>query len=261
MKKHQRIWSSKILKVLEAHDRNQNLFLFAVTGDLDNLGVFVSRYGRPLAENLVDIYNRLIGAFMYGFTKKHSKTIPVFCMIPSGEEIFAIGVATNKSVANEFFSLLGDGVNNFIRENALLSNEDVTISFGCKIFSSDLISITTSRFVELVREQRIREASLAYLELMLTMRRELAYELDRAKFESLNASDLDLVMFFRNVVYTKLQDYKKEARGALIALADRLSRNVELRERLRVMALNSEYGITDDDARLINELLAEKKGE
>ena len=90
MESHQRIWSRKILKVLQAYDRNQTLFLFGITGDLDNLGVFVSRYGRPLAENLVDIYNRLIGAFMYGFTKKHSRAIPAFCMIPSGEEIFAI---------------------------------------------------------------------------------------------------------------------------------------------------------------------------
>ena len=261
MEKHQRIWSSKILKVLEAYDRNQNLFLFAVTGDLDNLGVFVSRYGRPLAENLVDIYNRLIGAFMYRFTKKHSKTIPVFCMIPSGEEIFAIGVATNQLVANEFFSLLGDEVNNFIKENTLLSKDDVTVSFGCKIFSGNAISIATSYFVGLVQKRRVQEASLAYLELILNMRRELAYELDRAKFDSLNASDLDLVMFFRNVVYTKLQDYKKEAREALITLADRLSRDVELRKRLQVMTLNSEYGITDDDARLINELLIEKKGE
>lgn len=39
MKKHQRIWSKKVLKVIEAYDRNRNLFLFGVTGDLDNLGL------------------------------------------------------------------------------------------------------------------------------------------------------------------------------------------------------------------------------
>lgn len=258
MKKHLRIWSRKVLKVVETYDRNRDLFLFGVTGDLDNLGVFVSRYGRPLAENLVDIYNRLIGAFMYGFIKRHSKAIPAFCMIPSGEEIFATGVATNRSVVNEFFLLLGGEVNNFIKENAHLANEDITISFGCKIFSGDTIGTATSRLVELVRGRRVQEASSAYLELMLTMRRELAYELDRAKFDSINASDLNLVMFFRNVVYTKLQNYKKETREALVTLADRLSHDVELRERLQVMALNSEYGIVDEGARLINKLLSEK---
>ncbi len=261
MKKCQRIWSRKVLKVVETYDRNRELFLFGVTGDIDNLGIFVSRYGRPLAENLVDIYNRLIGTFMYRFIKKHPKAIPAFCMIPSGEEVSATGAAIDQSVVNEFFSLLGSGINNFIQENAHIVDEDVTVSFGCKIFSGDIISNTASRFVGLVRAQRVQEASSAYLELMLTMRRELAYELDRAKFDSLNASDLDLVTFFRNVVYTKLQDYKKEARGSLVTLAGRASRDVEFRERLRAMALNSEYGITDDDARFINELLAEKKGE
>jgi hypothetical protein len=64
VKGHQRIWSRKILKVVEIYNRNRDLFLFGVTEDIDNLGVFVSRYGRPLAENLVDIYNRLIGAIM-----------------------------------------------------------------------------------------------------------------------------------------------------------------------------------------------------
>ncbi|MFA4890058.1 MAG: hypothetical protein WC587_00265 [Candidatus Paceibacterota bacterium] len=258
MKKHQRIWSRKILKVVETYDRDQDMFLFGVTGDLDNLGVFVSRYGRPLAENLVDIYNRLIGAFMYGFIKRHSKAIPSFCMIPSGEEIFAIGVATDQSVVNKFFLMLGDEVNNFIKENTHLADENVTVSFGCKIFSGDMIGTAISSFVELVRGRRVQEASSAYLELMFTMRRELAYELDRAKFDSLNASDLDLVIFFRNVVYTKLQNYKKETREALVTFADQLSHDVELRERLQATVLNSEYGIADKDAQLINKLLAEK---
>ncbi|MEK7609736.1 MAG: hypothetical protein AAB470_01285 [Patescibacteria group bacterium] len=258
MKKHQRIWSRKVLKVVETYDRNRDLFLFGVTGDLDNLGVFVSRYGRPLAENLVDIYNRLIGAFMYGFIKRHPKAIPAFCMIPSGEEIFATGVATNQSVVNEFFLLLEGEVNNFIKENAPLADEDVTVSFGCKIFSGDTIGSATSRLVGLVRKRRVQEASSAYLELMLAMRRELAYKLDRAKFSTLNASDLNLVMFFRNIVYAKLQNYKKETKEALVTLADRLSHDVELRERLQIMVLNSEYGIVAEGAKFINELLAEK---
>ena len=179
-------------------------------------------------------------------------------MIPSGEEVFATGVATNESVVNDFFFLLGGEVNNFIKENAPLVDEDVTISFGCKIFSGDVIGSTTSHLVESVRGRRFQDASSAYLELMLAMRRKLAYELDRAKFSSLNASDLDLVMFFRNVVYAKLQNYKKETRAALITLAERLGHDVGLRERLQVMALNSKYGVADEDAQLINKLLVEK---
>ena len=93
---------------------------------------------------------------------------------------------------------------------------------------------------------------------MLVMRHELAYELDRAKFGSLNASDLELVVLFRNVVYTKLQSYKKETREALATLAERLSHDVELRKRLRLTTLNLEYGVEDAEARFINDLLVRK---
>ena len=258
MRKLNRIWSKKILKVIETYNLNQGLFLFGVTGDLDNLGVFVSRYGRPLAENLVDVYNRLIGMFMYEFVKRHSKVIPVFCMIPSGEEVFAIGVATNKEIVAEFFSLLKDAINSFIKENTRFPDEDVTVSFGCKIFSNNIVATATSLFVGLVNQRKIEEASSAYLELMLVMRHELAYELDRAKFGSLNASDLELVVLFRNVVYTKLQSYKKETREALATLAERLSHDVELRKRLRLTTLNLEYGVEDAEARFINDLLVRK---
>lgn len=255
MKKHRRIWSRKILQVIKAYNRNQNLFLFGITGDLDNLGIFVSLHGRPLAENLVDMYNRLLGTFMYEFAKEHSGAIPMFCMIPSGEEIFALGVATNQATIDKFFSLLKSEVNTFIKENAHFADDTVTISFGCKVFSGNTIDAVTSSFVMLANQRRVQEASSAYFELMLIMRRELAYELDRAKFESLNASDLDLVIFFRNTVYTQLQSYKKETREALMTLAERLSHDSVLRGRLQVMALNLKYGVTDEDVRFVDELL------
>lgn len=255
MSKLQRIWSRKILRVVQEYDSNKNLILFGITGDLDNLGVFVSKFGRPLAENLVDVYNRIIGTFMYDFIKRHSGEIPSFCMIPSGEEIFAVGVATNHSVVDDFFGRLSGEINNYIKENSPFANKDVTISFGCKIFCGDIIETAIPRFVHLVRMKFTQAASSAYLELILTMRNELAYELDRAKFNSLNASELDLVMFFRNVVYAKLHDYKQETKAALLSLANRLANDVALREQLQVMRLNSKYGIVDKDVQFINELL------
>lgn len=256
MSKHQRIWSRKIFKVVEYYVSNPATRLFGITGDLDNLGVFVSKNGRPLAENLVDVYNRLIGAFMYSFVERHRDTILRFCMIPSGEEVFAIGVATDTSVTRKFFKLLADEVNGFIRANAPLSANNVTISFGCEIFSNKTIRPRTSTFVELVRRRRVQEASAAYLELMLMVRQELAYELDRAKFLSLNASDLDLVIFFRNVVYAKLREYKESTRRVLLSLAKDARDDSELRERLRSLAINSQYGITDEDAATIINLLS-----
>ena len=174
--KYQRIWSRKVHKVVEYYVAHPTARLFAITGDLDNLGIFVSRHGRPLAENLVDVYNRLIGAFMYSFTKRHVGTIPKFCMIPSGEEIFAIGVTTNVSVARNFFRLLESEVNEFVRANAPVLIDDVTVSFGCSLFPSKIVRSVATQFVTLVRHNEVQKASQAYLDLMLLMRRTLSYE-------------------------------------------------------------------------------------
>lgn len=250
-----RIWSKKIFQVIEAYHREKNLSIFGMTGDLDNLGLFVSQHGRPLAENLVDVYNRLIGSFMYGFVHKNSKDIPAFCMIPSGEEIFAIGAITAPSIAQKFFSSLKGDVNSFIAENALVSESEVTVSFGCKVFSDEVIRPLVSRFVKGVGKHRMREASLAYLELMLTMRQELAYELDCAKFQSLDASESDLVVFLRNVVYAKLRRYKTDTKQTLLVLAERLRGNPELCRRLKSLPLNADYGVTDEDIKAIDSFL------
>lgn len=261
MKKNQRIWSRKILAVVDYYTSHPNTRLFGITGDLDNLGVYVSRNGRPLAENLVDVYNRLIGAFMCSFTGRHRSKVQRFCMIPSGEEVFSVGATTDTSVAGKFFKLLVSEVNGFIRANAPFFSDEVTVSFGCKVFPNKTIRPLAIRFVEGVNRQQTSEASTAYLELMLAMRRELAYELDRVKFLSLNASELDLVVLFRNVVYAKLREYKDGTRTALLTLAERATNDNGLRERLGLLALNSQYGITDEDVRTILSLLSKKNPE
>lgn len=261
MRKNQRIWSRKVLTVVDHYVSRPNTRLFGITGDLDNLGVYVSRKGRPLAENLVDVYNRLIGAFMYGFTGRYRSEIQKFCMIPSGEEVFSVGTTTNVSVARKFFKLLATDVNGFIRANAPFSSEEVTVSFGCKVFSNKTIHPLAMKFVEAVNRRQTSAASVAYLDLMLAMRRELAYELDRAKFLSLNASELDLVVLFRNVVYAKLREYKEGTRMALLAIAEHAANDNELQEKLRSLSLNSQYGITDEDMRAIIGLLSKKNPE
>ena len=45
--------------------------LFAITGDLDNLGIYVARNGRPAAENLVDLYNQTIRNFLEMWTAEN----------------------------------------------------------------------------------------------------------------------------------------------------------------------------------------------
>ena len=65
--------------------------LFGITGDLDNLGVYVARNGRPSAENLVDLYNQSTRNFLEGWVVKNRLNVQSLSFIPSGEEIFIVG--------------------------------------------------------------------------------------------------------------------------------------------------------------------------
>ena len=255
----QRLWSKKIHGVVKTYCNNSNLHLFAITGDLDNLGIFVSQHGRPLAENLVDIYNRLIGIFMYRFVEQHKDDFVAFCMIPSGEEMFAIGAAADTETIRKFFAQLDKEMDNFIQANTPFPSPDVTISFGCKIFPASVVRTKADNFIDLVEQGEISEASLVYYDLMLIMRQDLAYRLDRAKFESLRATELGLVVLFRNIVYTKLRLYKKETRQSLIALAKSVNDDKGLHSYLQSLPSNSRYGLFNMDIVEILESLSSTK--
>ena len=171
--------------------------------------------------------------------------------------MFAIGVARNQDVIASFFDQLKGEVNSFIQENTYVVSRDVTISFGCKIFSGERFDASATILVSLVKQKRVQDASRAYLDLMLGIRQELAYELDRAKFASLSAEELELVILFRNVVYAQLQRYKQVTRKSLVSLASRVDQDPILHARVKVMALNTEYGISDTDGQSILDLLTE----
>lgn len=53
------LYNPIIMDVFSEYSNSNSGFLFGVTGDLDNLGVYVARNGRPAAENLVDFYNQV----------------------------------------------------------------------------------------------------------------------------------------------------------------------------------------------------------
>ena len=69
--------------------------LFGITGDLDNLGIYVARNGRPSAENLVDFYNQIIRNYIQGWVIDHSDSLRSVAFVPSGEEVFVVGISKN----------------------------------------------------------------------------------------------------------------------------------------------------------------------
>lgn len=242
-----RFWSNKIVNVLRTKNQNKNKILFGITGDLDNLGVFVSQQGRAVAENLVEVYNHIIGAYCSCFTTERCD-ISDFAFLPSGEEIFAIGVADNQEVVDLLFHKLHTEVNQLLKKSPIKA-EYVTISFGTKIFDD----IDTEHMIKVIDSGNVAEANRVFLDVMLNMRKQLALELDKDKFRSLGCEEL--AVYFRNCVYAKMREYKTTTKQELTNLAQQINRCSELKENLMQSILNQSYGIDEDSVKQLIQLL------
>ena len=53
-------WNPLLMRVLSTYVAHPESILFGITGDIDNLGIYVAKNGRAKAENLVDLYNQII---------------------------------------------------------------------------------------------------------------------------------------------------------------------------------------------------------
>lgn len=232
-----RIWSKKIKSVFESY--NKKLILFGITGDIDNLGLFVAENGRAEAENLVDSYNRVIGMFMKSFIKTNQKNIKAFAFIPSGEEIFALGVAKNTKVVKYFFEEVSTKINPLLKSVSPMFQEQVTISFGTKILNS-ISQKEIAQFLEATKKHDKSIASAHYLTLMKKIREILAYELDHAKFKSLHTRKFTILL--RNIVYLHLHKYKRETKNTLMGVAKTMRRNKKVHDELKKHPLNIRYG-------------------
>lgn len=78
--------------------------LFAITGDLDNLGVYVARNGRPAAENLVDLYNQTIRNYLEMWTVENQGKIMSLAFVPGGEEVFVMGIAIDEDTPQAYLA-------------------------------------------------------------------------------------------------------------------------------------------------------------
>lgn len=243
-----RFWSKKIVNVLRIKNSFQSKILFGITGDLDNLGIFVSKQGRAIAENLVETYNHIIGAYCNDFVQTH-KDIIEFAFLPSGEEIFAIGVADNQDVVDLFFSKLHSEINPLLKQSPIQADY-VTISFGTKIFND----ISTQQVIDAVDSGDVTSANKVFLDVMLEMRKQLALELDKDKFKTLDCEDL--AVFFRNCVYSKMREYKTTTKRALIDLSEKLKSDPTYKEQIKKSVLNQNYGVDDDSIQKLLQLLS-----
>lgn len=211
--------------------------LFAITGDLDNLGVYVARNGRPAAENLVDLYNQTIRNYLEMWTAENQQNIQSLSFVPSGEEVFIVGVASDENVAQSLFSQLRDGVMELMRNQRYVDLGKTSASFGSKVFGSELdpkIKLLT----DLVKTNKTDEEVFPpYLEVISEIRRETAIELDRQKFRDI--LDGDYPVEVRQLVLTRMLLYKRTTRE----IVDSLNRLEEEDVEFLLALLGNIYGI------------------
>src|SRR5688572_31196080 len=125
-----RLWSQKILRVLEAYSGSE-AHLIGATGDIDNLGLYVAAHGRASAENLVDVVNHVVGDALQSFFNERQEEFPVYCLLPSGEEVFILAVCLRRAPYQEFCKML-DGMTERIHRSSPIPAQEIGITFGKK---------------------------------------------------------------------------------------------------------------------------------
>lgn len=228
--------------------------LFAITGDLDNLGIYVARNGRPNAENLVDLYNQVSRNFFQQWILENKAKISPLALIPSGEEIFCIGIGESKNEIDDFFSKIKDGVMQAMTSQSFIEIGETSISFGAKILKDDLIDKLAFSFSSsLVNNEQDDLIFRNYLEFMIEVRSQTAVALDAEKFKNILGGEHPIQM--RQLVLTRMLLYKKATKMILESL-DQLPKEDAT---ILLAMLGHSYGIEYGDEDKVDTFLKNAK--
>lgn len=190
--------------------------LFAITGDLDNLGIYVARNGRPAAENLVDLYNQTIRNYLEMWTAENQRNTKSLSFVPSGEEVFIVGIAVNENVPQNLFDKLQDGVMKLMQTQSYIDLGETSASFGGKVFGNELDPKIKVLADTVKAGKTDEEVFPLYLEVVSEIRRETAIELDRQKFKDILNGDY--LVEVRQLVLTRMLLYKRTTRNIVKSL-------------------------------------------
>ncbi|MGB9706691.1 MAG: hypothetical protein ACPLXP_01260 [Microgenomates group bacterium] len=184
--------------------------LFAITGDVDNLGIYVARNGRPAAENLVDLYNQIIRNYLEMWAAENQQKIRSLSFVPSGEEVFIIGVTTDEDTAQNLFDKLRGGVMELMQNQHYIDLGETSVSFGGKVFGNEL-DLKIKTLADAIRAgKNDEEVFPIYLEVMSQIRRETAIELDRQKFKDILNGNYPVEV--RQLVLARMLLFKRTTR-------------------------------------------------
>jgi hypothetical protein len=233
-----RLIKDDIVDVLRTVVHNPNYHFFGITGDIDDLGVFVARHGRAHAENLVDFISVITEDYFLQWQDKHNSLISSFVVIQGGEEILVLGTCSEKQPLRELFCCCRHEVNRIIQENEYFPCHDLSISFGSALLNQNALIPLMRSFLSdcegAARDYR------KYLEIMYIIRRLLAVCLDMEKFRTFQKDSPELAIAYRNLVYYDLLRHKVRSRNLLSLAAKRWEAPMEA-EGLKLVW--DEYGM------------------
>ncbi len=240
------ILNNLLLNFFKNHAKSGKV-LFGVTGDLDNLGVYVARNGRPAAENLVDIYNAVMEQVLKEWSVLHK--IPVV-FVPSGEEVLILGSVDqpDEKIVMKLVLSLRKMVMTEMGKLDFLSLGTTQVSFGGKIFEDDFNN-KIDNFLSILKTGTSQQELKEYYNLLLELREAMAIELDRQKFADILQGRHPVST--RQLVYTQMLNYKKSTRDLLLNLNTFSETDISA----LVNELGTQYGIDEHKENRVQSIL------
>ncbi len=211
-----RLFNPLIMETFLDYSSQKEDKLFAITGDLDNLGIYVARNGRPAAENLVDLYNQTIRNYLEMWAVENQQKTKSLSFVPSGEEVFIVGIAADKNSPQNLFANLQEGVMELMQKQTYIDLGGTSASFGGKVFGSELDPKIKFLADAIKAGKNDDEVFPIYLEVISEIRRETAIELDKRKFKDILNGDYPVEV--RQLVLTRMLLYKRTTKDIVKSL-------------------------------------------
>lgn len=252
-----RLFSPLVAEIFEEYIKHGGV-LFGATGDLDNLGVYVARNGRPTAENLVDLYNQTIRNYLDNWTSKNEQNLLSVAFIPSGEEVLILGISKNAETPQRLFKEIREGIGQLMENQKFIDTGDTASSFGGIIFGNKYDQQIRS-FVEGYNTKH-PDGFLypIYLSILTGMRTEMAIQLDRNKFQDILDGQHPIEL--RQLVLTRMLLYKTTTKNILKSLnsLDRDEINILLNMLGNIYGINPGTETAVDN--LYNDIISRNTG-
>lgn len=248
------LWNPLVMRIFTKFIDVPENTLFGITGDIDNLGTFVALNGRARAENLVDLYNQYIRNYFLRWGSRNSQVVIDMCFVPSGEELFLLGVSKDTVPVKDLFEKVNPEINEIIINNEYLKPAETSISFGCELLQETELIEKIRIMVHQMRNNKTFNTFPLYLQIMEQIRNTLAQELDSQKFRTIINNDKTLVILYRNFTYARLLEYKYSTRKSLLKIKNIL--NKYLNDE-KIELLSNGYGLTDQKLALLQILIKE----